>query len=184
MSETEPTQASAIRERLDALVRNPVQFRAALAAVLVAAWFFACYRPAVGRIDELGRRIDVERKRLALGKEIEALREQTGRFHDRIPKQVDQDAAVQYLLDGVRSYPVKLTNLEPKPTKDVGPYRALIAELSVEGAYAELERLLRWIETDRERLFRVDSVRLDRTKAAAGEARRYQMHLVVTGVFS
>jgi Tfp pilus assembly protein PilO len=184
MNESESSPPSALRARLDSLVGNPVQFRAVLATVLTGAWFFAYYQPTVGRIDELRRRVETERKRLALAEQTEDLREQTGRFLGRIPKAVDPDEAVQYLLEGVRSHPLKLTSLEPKPSEEVGPYKALVAALSVEGEYNDLERLLRWVETDKARLFRVDSVRLDRIKQTGGEARRYQMQLVVTGVFS
>jgi hypothetical protein len=184
MTETEPKRRSPLQARLEALVRHPLQFRVAIAVALIVAWYLAYYQPTVAAIEATRARLEIERKRLGLAEQIEDLRGQAARFRDRIPALTDQNAALQYLLDAVRAYPLKLTSLEPKPPKEVGPYKTLVVDITVEGAYGDLERLLRWVETNPERLFRVDLIRLERARLQGPGVPRYQMQLVITGVFS
>jgi hypothetical protein len=166
----------------ESLHRHPNRFRAILTLSLVAFWYFACYQPIVGQIDETRQQYEIERKRLALAEQIEELRKQTQSFADRLPKVVDQNAALQYLIDGVRALPLKLINLEPKMPKDVGPYKSVVADLTVEGNYADAERLLRWVEGNPKRLYRVDAIRLDPSKPMPGQPRRYKMQILIVGV--
>jgi type II secretory pathway component PulM len=174
-------QESKSRAQLEALLGSPMRLRAVMTLVLVGAWYFAVYQPAVGHIEQKQQTLAMERKRLQLAETIEHLRSENKRFRDRFPKQRDQNAAIQDLLEGIRPFPLKLTNLDPKPPKDVGPFKSMLLDVGVEGDYLTLEKLLRWLETN-PRLYRVDQIRIDPARVGNGGRLNYRMQLVLMGV--
>jgi hypothetical protein len=169
------------KARIQTLLRNPTRLRVAITVVLAGIWFFAIYQPTVAQIGDKQQRLETERKRLALAETIGDLRAETQRFKLRLPKHADQNAAIQYLLDGVRSFPLSNTTLDPKSPKEIGPFKTLVADLGVDGQYADLEKLLRWLETN-SRLYRIDQIRIDPAKVGKGERPAYRMQLIVIGV--
>jgi hypothetical protein len=178
---------------LDRLCRNPVQVRVALAAVLAAGWYTTVYRPLSDRIAAAREDLETQKRRLVLADAVEILRTETERFNEHLPPRADPNEAVQYLLDGVKSLPVRLVSIAPMPGKELGPFKTVTMRLRAEGTYPDLDGLLRWVETDR-RLLRVDEIKIgpsesDRRgtsaaakKAASKQAPRYEMDLVIVGV--
>lgn len=172
-----------IRALGEGILRSPMRLRVVIGGLMFGSWFLAVYQPAVDQIERAKRRLDTETKRSMLADEIAGLREQTERFMKRVPPKADQNEVVQHLLEGIRSRPVKLVNLEPKGTVELGPFKLLQVGVSLEGDYAGLEQLLRWIETE-PRMFRVEQIRMEpeREKATADGGAQYTLELLVLSV--
>ncbi len=178
-------QTSAIRERLNAVLTHPVKLRVSIAVGLMLLWFLAVYQPLAARIEAASRRVQQERKRLDLGKEVEHLKREEARVRRLLPGEDDRDAWSQYLMAGLRRFPLRLLSLDPQPPADVGPYKAVALRLVVEGTFGDLERFLRWLETC-DRLVRIDSLRLetsdaDKTRPSL-DSSGCQMQLVVMAI--
>src|SRR5262249_25557284 len=60
-----------------------------------------------------------------------------------------------------------LIDLKPERPMDLGPFEAIGLRLKLEGRYAEIDKFLAWIGTDR-RLLRVDSIKLDPSRKDQG----------------
>ena len=149
-----------LKARLVDRMHDPVQLRAALCVVLLAAWYSMGYTPMRDRIGATAAKLDRDRKRLALATEVEALRGEAAEFADRLPPRSDPNEFLQYVLDGVRSGPLKLVSLTPDKPKDAGPYQIAAVRVDLEGKYKDIDAFLRWAENDR-RLLRVDSFKVD-----------------------
>jgi hypothetical protein len=85
---------------------------------------------------------------------------------------------MRYVLDGIRKLPLKLITLDATGTKNVGPYTAIVMNVELEGQYADLDSLLRWLETN-ERLFRVDELKVAPQRNGNGNL---VMQVTVVGV--
>jgi Tfp pilus assembly protein PilO len=159
------------------VLNSPVQLRVLLAVLIFGGWYAGFCSPMSAAIDERTRRADRERKRLELAGEVERLRAQVDRFQARLPLKTDPNEWVQYMLGGVRGFPLRLLMLDTDGEKDVGPYKAQVVKMQVEGGFHDVDAFLRWIETNT-RLLRIDSVRITPTK----DGRKVEAHLVVLGV--
>ena len=106
----------------------------------------------------------------------------TEQFQARLPHTADQNEVVQYLVGGIH-HTIKLVTLEPKATTELGPYKLIQIFVSVEGSYASLEALVRWIETDTH-LFRIELIEIEpaRESSSPGQANVYSLALSVLGV--
>jgi type II secretory pathway component PulM len=183
-----------IEAALRAMSHNPSQLRVVLAVGLAVVWYMAVYQPLQGQLDSATQRLDTERKRLALASQVERMREEVARFEQRLPVRVsagspvDPNEAVQHLLDGVRRLPVRLVSVDPGQVQEFGPYKAVSVKIKAEGSYADLDRMLRWVETN-PRMFRVDAIVVEPAEAVGAAARAaaskdpcYAMDLTVVGV--
>ena len=175
------------RALYEGVIQNPLRFRAVLGVGLLAGWYFALYQPAVTAIDSTRSALDAERKHLDTAIQISRLREQIERFRQGQPERSDQNELVQYLVAGVRQRPVKLVNLEPRGTIDLGPYRLQQVTIVIEGDYASLIALLHWIESD-SRLFRIDRIHIEVEKARGNArddvSRPCKLDLGILGILS
>src|SRR5438067_1915299 len=99
-------------------------------------------------IDDAVRRAGRERKRLALALEVERLRAQVAAFQPRLPVKTDPNEWVGYVLEGVRKFPLRMALLDTEGTRDVGPYKAVVLKLQVEGTFHDVDAFLRWVETN------------------------------------
>jgi len=66
---------------------------------------------------------------------------------------------MRHVIDHIR-WPLKLIDLKPEKPKDLGPYVAIGLQLKLEGHFAEIDKFLTWVESDR-RLLRIDALKLD-----------------------
>lgn len=172
--------------RLRKLLHQPTRLGMALNGVLLAAWYGAAYTPLHKAIIDDEERVAAERERLELAREVEQLRVQAGRYTGLLPEPEEGDAWIPFLMGGVRQFPIKLIALEPRPPAKVGPYRAAVHRLVIEGPYPELEKFLRWLEGS-PRMIRVDSVRVasratNGRGAAAPGAAINEMQLMLLGI--
>lgn len=155
-----------------------MKLRAVVTAVMLVIGYTMVYTPLSGDIDKTEKELKKERKRLQLADEIDHLRKQYSTFKDRLPQNVDANEWVHYVLDGVRQLPLKLAKLDSEDSRDIGPYKAVVLRLELEGTYGAMDALLNWFETN-QRLFRVDVVKVAPHRGGNGAL---VMQLVVLGV--
>ena len=155
-----PNPSPGLKARLAARMHDPLQLRVALVVALLAAWYLAGYTPMSDRIASTSAQLDRDRKQLALATEVETLRAMASDFADRLPPRSDPNEFPQYILDGVRSFPLKLLSLTPDLPRAAGPYQVNVVRVDLEGQYEGFDALLRWIESNR-RLLRVDNLKIN-----------------------
>lgn len=148
-------ELSELLERL----RDPLRLRVLVTGTMLVVGYLAICTPLSQRIDEASRKLADERKRLHLANDIDCLRAQVAKFQSRLPDDTDTNQWVQYVLGGIRQYPLKLNNLDSHASERVGPYEAVVLDVDVEGKFSDLDSFLHWLETNR-RLFRVDSAKI------------------------
>ncbi|HWA98128.1 MAG TPA: type 4a pilus biogenesis protein PilO [Pirellulales bacterium] len=140
-------------------LHDPMQLRVFLGTVVLAVAYFAFYGPLSSTLDSSHTEFDSQLQRYTVICDIERLRDQYKLFKDRLPTNTDTNQWVHYLLDGARQFPLKLITLDPDKVRDVGPYKAVVVRIDLEGELAEIDKFIAWLETN-ERLIRVDSVNI------------------------
>lgn len=154
-----PAKKVSWKTQLWTRLKDPLQLRL-FVATLVALVGYACiYLPLSNDIAETDARLNAEKKRMILVRDIQILRAQFQRFQHRLPRQTDSNEWMQYVLGGIRGFPIKLTFLDSRPPQEVGPYKAVVLHIELEGRFQDLHQFLAWLETN-ERFFRVDAVHL------------------------
>lgn len=177
-------RSSGLQGLIHATVHHPIRLRVALAATLLMVWYLALYGPLTGKIAVEAGHLATERERLELVKGIDQLAREEGRYLARLSKG-GRNAWVQFLVDGIGQRSLKLISLDPQPPATVGPYRAEVVTVVVEGTFRDLEGFLRWLETN-PRLVRIDKIDLGSSRGKlvgkGQSADGYKMQLVVMGV--
>jgi Tfp pilus assembly protein PilO len=159
MTQAKPKAKGQLRQVVEHL-QKPIHLRISITGVLLVSWYFAVDTPIEESISVTTRQVAQEKKRLGLALEIEKLRKQVSKFEGRLPQKTDPNEWVQYMLEGVRAYPLKLVLLDTDKPRDLGPYKAIVVRLTLEGGYRDINAFLRWVESN-PRLLRIDSVRLE-----------------------
>jgi hypothetical protein len=145
---------------------------------MALVWYAGAYLPASSEIEEAGRAKAAATAHAAVAREIHALRAETEKFRDRLPRGTDPNEWVEYVLAGFRDRPVRLLKLEPKGLRKHGPFPVVILQIELSGKFADLDAALAWIE-DNPRLFRIDSASIDKGR---GSDRDLILRLTVLGV--
>ena len=153
---TRKRRSSDKKKRGNAL-QNPAQLRALLTGTVLAIAYFGVYGPLSAQIEKSHEKLVADKKRLEVVRDIEKQREDYKRFKDRLTEKSDTNEWVQYILSGVRQFPLKLVTLDPDKVRDVGPYKAVVLRIDLEGSLPDIHGFLKWLETN-ERFIRVDSV--------------------------
>ena len=143
-------------------LRHPRRLRTALTTLVLIVGYVAIYLPGAAHLETLRSRIQVEETRQELHNDVTFLEAQVAMFSERLSSD-DTNQWVQYVIDGIRQFPVKLVNLDSGDVKRISPYRAITMRVNVVGKMDDLDAMLHWIETD-ERLFRVDAVKIEPSK--------------------
>jgi hypothetical protein len=138
------------------LLHDPLQLRICVIVVVLGVGYGAVYQPLSNKIDETTRKLDRDRKLLELAENLEQLQKQYHYFEDRVP-QSDAKEWVQYVLEGIRRFPLKMAKLDFRPSKRMGPYRIIVLQIDLEGSFFELDRFLRWLESNH-RVLRADEL--------------------------
>jgi hypothetical protein len=159
-------------------LHNPMQLRVFLTASVLFISYATVYMPLDSSIADTTRMLTLEDKRLSLARDIEHLRAQQKGFQDRLPEVRDPNEWVEYVLGEIRTLPLKLVTLEAKTPVDVGPFKAVVLICELEGAFHDMEQLVRWLEYN-DRLFRIDSVRITPHRSNNG---LLVMQLMILGV--
>jgi Tfp pilus assembly protein PilO len=174
--QTDDNKAS-LRDLLERL-HDPFRLRVLVTGVMLLVGYAGIYMLLSGRIEETTRKLSNERKRQQLANDIESLREQVDKFQDRLPENTDTNQWVKYVLDGIRRFPLKLSNMDSHSPQRVGPYEAVVLDINVEGEFAELDSFLHWLETN-DRFFRVDSAKIAPVRNENG---KLSMQLTLLGL--
>jgi Tfp pilus assembly protein PilO len=153
----EKTSGSALERLVLTHLRDPMKLRVALAAAILASWYFGLYSPMSRQMALTLAQLEKERKRIATAKQIESLRKVLAPFRDRVPMQSGPNELIQYVMAHVRQSPLKLVDLKPAKTVDLGPLSGVGLKLTLEATYSEIDAFLAWVENDR-RMLRVDSL--------------------------
>ena len=169
-----PTLLAQLRQRL----HHPAQLRIAVTVLLLLAGYLGIYLPLGGQIADTTRLLRQQQQRRNLVRDIEHLREQCRRFQPRLSARPDANEWAQYVVGGTRRFHLKLIALKSEPPRAVGPYKAVALRLQLEGGFADLDRFLRWLETN-ERLFRVDDLTIAPPANGTGQL---GMQLTVLGM--
>jgi Tfp pilus assembly protein PilO len=163
---------------LIARLHDPAQLRTILSGCMLLAGYLGIYLPFSAQIVEGQRKLAKEQSQGQTARQIEGLEEQARLFKDRLPTKTDTNEWVQYVLGGVRQFPLKLVSLDPGPSQQVGPYQALVLQIELEGGFPALNDFLEWIAGN-ERLFRVNAIKL---APARDDNNLLQMQLTVMGL--
>jgi hypothetical protein len=142
---------------------------------------YACvYLPLEGAIAETDRQLQLEQQHLQLVRDTGELRNQFARLRASLPDKTDPNEWVQYVLGGIRQFPVKLVNLDSEAPRTLGPYRVVVLRVELEGGFDDLNRLLHWLETN-QRLMRVDTIKVEPNRRNESTL---VMQMTVLGVMS
>jgi Tfp pilus assembly protein PilO len=150
---------SDLKAQLIDRLHDPLQLRILLIGLVLTIGYFGVFTPLSQEINRTTKAVDRERKLATLAERIEELQKQSDSYKNRLPQQADGKEWMQYILDGVRNFPLKLTRLDCLPPKTIGPYKAVVLQIELEGSFFDLNRFIRWIETN-PRLFRMDEIQI------------------------
>ncbi len=160
MSPSQPDDPkTGLKAKLFEWLHDPLHLRAAVTGTVVLVAYLGIYTPLSGQIEQTGAEVRHARKLLELAVEVESLRSQYQSFRGRLPKQSDPNEWVQYVLGGLRRFPLKLAALDCDPPRGMGPYKAVVMRMELEGGFFAMDAFLRWLESN-ERLFRLDSLKI------------------------
>jgi Tfp pilus assembly protein PilO len=159
-------------------LKDPLQLRIAITAVILAGWYFGIYEPIDAGISTAMKARTSIAAHTVLARDIEALRNEVDKLGPRLPTGTDTNEWVEYFLGSIREYPVRLLKLEPMGTKKHGPFTVITLRIELSGQYDDLIKMLEWIESNK-RLLRVDAVGIDPSRLGAGSI---TLKLTVLGI--
>jgi hypothetical protein len=148
-------------------LKDPLQLRIAIGAVLLAGWYFGVYGPLDVEISTAVKERTSIAAHMVLARDIEAIRSEVNKLGPRLPTGTDANEWVEYFLGSIREYPVRLLKLEPMGTKKHGPFTVIILRIELSGQYEDLIKMLAWVESNK-RLLRVDAVAIEPGRLGVG----------------
>ena len=143
-------------------LRHPMKLRLCLCATIITGWYLLFYSPLTEQMAATTAGIATARKRVGTAREIEQLKEVLAPYQKRILAGADVNELMRHVIDHLRASPLKLIDLKPEKSKDLGPFVTIGLQLKLEGRFADIDEFLRWVETDR-RLLRIDTIKLSPT---------------------
>jgi Tfp pilus assembly protein PilO len=148
-------------------LHDPLQLRICAIAVVLLTGYGAVYQPLSNKIDETTKKLRRDKGLLDLAGSVEQLQGQYHSFGQRLPQQVDAKEWVQFVLEGIRRLPLKMLKFDCRPPRKLGPYKIVVLQIQLEGSFFDLDKFLRWLESN-ERLLRADDVRMAPTRGGNG----------------
>ncbi|MEN6449784.1 MAG: hypothetical protein ABFC96_04755 [Thermoguttaceae bacterium] len=152
-------RTSSLKAQLVAALHDPAKLRIAMIALVLAAGYYFVCQPLEDRISKTSKRLDREMKITELAADATRLRDTYAQIAPRVPGQTDAKEWVQYLLNGIRRLPLQLRRFDCREPKPFGPLKVIAFQVDLEGTFFDLDKFLRWLETDK-RFFRVDDISL------------------------
>ena len=158
-----PTETNERRTDLKAKLlerlHDPLQLRLCVLAVVLAVGYGAVYSPLSDQIALTTRKIARDQHLLDLAVTMEHLQKHYHAFADRVPPQSDSKEWGQYVLEGIRQYPLRLSKLDCREPQQLGPYKAVVLQIELEGSFLDLNKFLLWLESNH-RLLRADQIKI------------------------
>lgn len=151
-------QTSGLRRLLFKQLSHPLKLRLALCVAILVSWQLLFFSPLGEEVAATTNRISREQKRALTAREIEQLKKSL-KPHRELIGGDDVHELMRHVMGRVRSSPLHLVDLRPEKPKDLGPFAAIGLQLSLEGAYKDIDDFLAWTESG-ERLLRVDAIQL------------------------
>ncbi|HKI21171.1 MAG TPA: type 4a pilus biogenesis protein PilO [Isosphaeraceae bacterium] len=148
------------KQAILAQLRQPLKLRLLLCFAIITGWYVLFFSPLSEKTAATTAKIISERKRVAASRQIEQLKKAIVPYKGRVPAGADLNELMQHVIAHMRSSPLKLLDLKPEKSKDLGPYETLGLKLTMEGRFAEIDEFLKWVEND-ERLLRIETIKLD-----------------------
>ncbi len=167
------------KSQLIELLHDPLKLRFIVAATVLGIGYAAIYMPLDRSTTAAMRKLTESETKLSLAGEVEQLRKQYQQVEKRLPKHVDADEWVQYVLGAIRRSPLKLNSFSPGVTKALGPYQMVFLSIKLSGTLNDLDQFLAWLESN-DRLFRLEGVNL--APKAGGDGEEFNMDIGVLGV--
>jgi len=148
-----------VKSQLLERLHDPLQLRIVLIGLVLLVGYAGVYTPLTAQIAETTTKLTREQKMAELAANLEQLQARCNSFAKRIPQPADSKEWIwkQYMQEGIRRFPLKLTKLDYLAPRQVGPYKAAVMTIVVEGSFFDLDQFLRWLEAS-QRLFRVDDL--------------------------
>jgi Tfp pilus assembly protein PilO len=180
MAESQERRASKKNGLIEGL-RNPVQLRAAVLAVVLAAGYGAIYLPLNSNIDITTSKLANARNQLKLASEVEQLRKQFQQVEPRLPQHTDATEWMEFVLNGIRRSPLKLESFSPGTVQNAGSYQVISLSIRLTGLLGDSLQFVRWLEGN-DRFFRINNLRLSPTTIQGEDC--VNMELVILGIIS
>jgi hypothetical protein len=150
-----------LKTQLIERMHDPIQLRIAVIGAVLLIGYCGVYMPLDAQIASTKQRFDREQKLSELAASVEELEKQCRTFAKRIPQPAENKEWlwIQYMQEGIRLFPVKLSTLECRPPTKIGPYPVAVLRIELEGSYFALDQFLRWLESN-PRLLRADDIEI------------------------
>jgi Tfp pilus assembly protein PilO len=152
-----------LKARLLERLHDPLQLRIVVIGAVLLAGYGGVYTPLAAQVGETTRQITRERKMAELAEGIEQLQKRCTAFAKRLPQHTDGKDWVQYVHEGIRQFPLKLSKLDCLDPQQIGPYKAIVLQIELEGPFLDLDQFLRWLESN-PRLLRTDFINITPAK--------------------
>jgi Tfp pilus assembly protein PilO len=159
-------------------LHHPLRLRAFVAAVVLISGYAGVYLPLESSIADTTLKLTQEQKRLALAQDIERLQAQEKRFEGLLPESIDRNEWVEYVLSGIRGFPLKMVAFDAKGSQEIGPFKVIVLNCELEGSFQDMDQLVRWFEFN-SRIFRIDSIKIAQHRSNNG---LLVMQLVILGL--
>jgi Type II secretion system (T2SS), protein M subtype b len=159
-------------------LKNPAFLRSVITGTVLAIAYLGVFSPLSARIDDTVREFKAQKKRLELVCDIERLRHEYEALKGRWPDKSDTNEWVEYVLGGIRRFPLKLAVLNPEAVRDIGPYKAVVLRIELNGHLPDMNGFLKWLEAN-DRLIRVDILSVEPSLQKDGTL---VMHLTILGI--
>ena len=181
MSEKDTEERRAdLKAKVIEQLHDPVRLRICVLAVVLVIGYFAVYNPLYGRISDLTKTLNRDKKQLALAVRLENLQAEYEKFDNRIPRKTDSKEWVQYMLNGIRKFPLKMVRFDCREPKRIGPYKAIVLKIELEGSFIDMDKFIRWIESN-ERLLRIDEISMAPSRSGENQTVLRMTVLGLTG---
>jgi Tfp pilus assembly protein PilO len=151
--------SSGVRRVLLKQLSHPLKLRLVLCTAIIVAWHALFFSPLGEQAAATTARIARERKREATAHEIEQLKKALVPHTDLLGSGDGEHELIGHVMGRIRSSPLRLVDLKPEKSKNLGPFAAIGLRLSLEGTYNDIDQFLAWAEHG-QRLLRVDNIRL------------------------
>lgn len=156
---------------------DPVKLRLFTAGALLLLVIVLVYMPLSKLIDRNKHFLAEAKERNGYIIDCEELRKQAKTFRPLTEGISDTSEWISYLLDGMRKFEIKLREISPNKQQQVGPYKAAVLTMAIDGSYQQLKSYVEWLESSKG-LIRIDTLQM------APSRKEMSMKILVLGIIS